>query len=365
MPRKLLQEALVVWRQQIVPNTLRSELHTQVLKQLRAMQLQPQAEGVTRDGMFSVDIMVKFQGCGVALEVLGPTHYTANLVVVPSPQQGRLQQTPSSSSASSAQEHGEEQAEVMAAAQQQQQHQLPQHMLLGPELLRFRLLAACGLALAAVSSFEASGAVATPAGTQALRELLLYKLTEAVQLHKQQQLLSKQQQQPANANASSSSGSSLDSADEDLQPASPGAAAGRRRGAGGGRTGAGADLSRLVAQQGFSEVQVRMRTTRKQHLQGRAQRRKDAQIRRIRETEQAALQTLFTAAAAAAANQRDRGTAAGAEGGVEGGGAADGTAAAATQGGGGEGVRVGEAASVLSSDAEFDLNLDLDHLDLT
>lgn len=268
IPKALLQNALHVWQQQLVPVVVLSELHREVLGQLTAMQLKPVAEALTADGMFSVDIMVQHKGCTVALEVLGPEHYTANKV------------TP-----------------IVAASQQQRQdqEQQQQHVLMGPDLLRFRLLAARGFALAAVSSFEAAGAVSTPAGAKALRQLLQQKLSEAVDLH-QQQL----QQQEATPQPSQDTSSTILPAS--YPPSSSKAQARRGRRKEGkqdstqqqpGQQSHGA-LSRFALQPGFSDAQDRMRRNRAVHLEQRSAVQQQQELGR-RRTE--AMQTLLSAAA--------------------------------------------------------------------
>jgi hypothetical protein len=261
--------------------------------------------------MFSVDIIVNYRGCAVAVEVLGPDHYTANTVRVDS-----------------------------AAAPQQQQGEgvEQQHALLGPELLRFRLLAVRGLALAAVSSFEAAGAVSTAAGAQALRRLLKYKLQEAVQLHGQH----------THYVGASAEGTPAGEAAATVRQAGQG----KRRGAVSAQPkqpmvqqGQDPLLSRLLLQPGFSEKQQRVRRSRAQHLQQQQQQRENG--RRLHGKQQA-VQTLLTAAVV---DQRaGRATAPPA------------AAGAGRKGGGGvDGVMTSSVESA-EFDLEFDLPLNLEEL---
>jgi hypothetical protein len=285
--------------------------------QLAAMGLNPVAEGVTKDGMFSVDIIVNYRGCAVAVEVLGPDHYTANTVRMNTANAGSPEQ---------------QQVPGLEPPQQQQQQQ---HVLLGPELLRFRLLAVRGLALAAVSSFEAAGAVSTAAGAQALRQLLKYKLQEAVQLHAQHT------QRAAGPGEGTPAGEVAAAAEQVGQ--------GRHRGAVSAQTqqqskqrqqqqGGDPLLSRLILQPGFSEKQQRVRRSRAQHLQQQEQRRGNVGMLRGK---QQAVQTLLTAAVV---DQRT--------------GRATAPPAAAGAGGNGRAGVDGVMTSSVES-AEFDLEFDL------
>lgn len=255
-----------VWQQQLVPVVVLSELHREVLGQLTAMQLKPVAEALTADGMFSVDIMVKHKGCTVALEVLGPEHYTSNKV------------TPVATTSQQQQRQEHEQ-------HQQQQ----QHVLMGPDLLRFRLLAARGFALAAVSSFEAAGAVSTPAGAKALRQLLQQKLSEAVDLQPSQPPQPSQGaistelpagHPPASSKAKAKRGRRKDGKqDSTQQPPTQ-----QSHGA----------VSRFALQPGFSDAQDRMRRNRAVHIEQRIAVQQQQELGR-RRTE--AMQTLLSAAA--------------------------------------------------------------------
>lgn len=165
LPKPLMDQALFFWQHELVPTTTHSSLHGEVMSELSALRLRPTKEGVTPDGMFSVDCMVKFQGCEVALEVMGAEHYSCNKVLPLDHQQ--QQQGPTGGGSNS-------RGLPPAAAAE------PQHVLLGPEVLRMRLLAARGYALATVSAFEWER-VKSKGGA---RELLLLKLQEAVQRHK-------------------------------------------------------------------------------------------------------------------------------------------------------------------------------------
>jgi hypothetical protein len=197
LPQPLVTSALQVWQQQLVPAVTRSDMQAAVLSHLRGMQLQPVLEGVTPDGMFSVDVMLRYGGVDVALEVMGPEHYSVNEVLLrpaaaaaagadhnQQQQASNVRTAPSGrSSRSRAQRGGNATGAAAAdeAGQQQQQPPRPQHVLSGPDLLRLRLLAARGFALAAVSSYELGALLSRrPA---AVRQLLRGKLDEAVAHH--------------------------------------------------------------------------------------------------------------------------------------------------------------------------------------
>jgi hypothetical protein len=331
IPRPLLNSATTMWRQQLVPMVVHSQLHSHVLSQLSAMQVPFASEGVTPDGMFSVDVIVQHRGTAVALEVLGPDHYTSNRVPVPA-------------GAAIAQQQQQQQQQGSEVSLQQQQQQ---HVLLGPELLRFRLLAARNFALAAVSSFEAAGAVSTTAGAQALRQVIKKKLDEAVLLH--------QQYRAANAQLCADVTSSSSSASGGSQQAAAGGKGRVRRSAQQQQRGVDGQLdpslSRLMLQPGFTEQQQRVRRSRTEQRQQRQQYREG--LATVGNKQQA-MQTLLTAAAVRRGRKKAEPPAAAA------------AAAAGVEGSG------GGAAGALSSvedqfesvvfDSEFDLPLDLEDL---
>lgn len=179
-----MQNSLTYWKQQMVPIVTKSLLQKGVLQQLKLMGLEAHPEFVSADGMFSVDIMVNFHGCQVAVEVTGPMHYTSNQVAVTGMAAGTC---------------------VM---QHQQQSGEMQYMLLGPDLLRFKLLAARGFAVVAVSVYEAQEALRVPSGAVALRQALRRKLEAAVTLHKQ---LSDSSRSSSSSGKGAGSSSSIDS----------------------------------------------------------------------------------------------------------------------------------------------------------
>jgi hypothetical protein len=311
LPAKLLKEAMTVWKHKLVPLVVFSQLHSQVLGQLAAMRLPLVSEAVTPDGMFSVDILVQYKGCAVALEVLGPEHYTSNMLpVVP---RGTARSSSSSSS----------------PLQQQQQQQ--QHVLLGPDLLRFRLLAARNLALAAVSSFEASGAVSTAGGAQALRQLLKQKLEEAVQLHLQYRAanthLLRDVKAPPPGTAGARRRVRRQQQQQQQQAREPG-------------------LSRLMTQPGFTDKQQQMRRSRVQRQQQQA-------VAQTYINRKQAMQTLLTAA-----GEGGVGDAGGDAGDAD----ADVNAAAAGAAGVMSVVEDMFASTAATFDSEFDLPLDLEEL---
>jgi hypothetical protein len=265
--------------------------------------------------MFSVDIMVVFKDCSVAIEVLGPDHYTANTMA----------------------------ASVPGGNGRQQQQQ--QHVLLGSELLRFRLLSARGFALAAVSAFETSGMVATAAGTTALRKLLKQKLEEAVAIQ--------QQYMAAQRTALSGSASADGAPDRQMrrQP-QPQKQQQRQQGAGP-SSNVDPQLSRLVTQAGYSQEQQRVRRSKAKYLEQRQQQYEQRGL----SVKQEAMQTLLSAAGQASAAAAP---------------------ASSVLGDGFAGVSDGfevelpgvsdtfeERFERTAPDSEFDLPLDLDGLDLS
>jgi hypothetical protein len=316
----LLQEALSIWRSQLVPTVVLSQLHSRVLAQLTAMQLQPTCEAVTPDGLFSVDIVVAYKGVRVAIEVLGPDHYTANTVAV-SPLAGSSGLPPPP----------------------------PQHMLLGSELLRFRLLSARGFALAAVSAFEMAGAGATAAGTQALRKLLKQKLEEAVAV--QQQYMAAQG--AASPGPASADGAPSMQQQDRRQQQVPQQQRQRRAGS---SSIIDPQLSRLATQAGYTEQQQRVRRSKAKYLEQRQQQHE----RRGLPIQQEAMQTLMSAA-----GQAPAGAAAAASGaaGDEFADASDGFANESASGLDSFEQRL-ELYEQTAPDSEFDLPLDLEGLDL-
>jgi hypothetical protein len=334
IPRPLLNSATTMWRNQLVPMVVHSQLHSQVLTQLSAMQVPFASEGVTPDGMFSVDVTVRYRGTTVALEVLGPDHYTSNRVAI-------------SAGTDVVQRQQQQQQQKLDAFLQQRQQQ---HVLLGPELLRFRLLAARNFALAAISSFEAAGAVSTLAGAQALRQLLKQKLEEAVLLHQQYKKANAELFHDGNSSSSSSAGAgSQQAAAGGKGTVSRSGEQQRQRQQQGLEGQLDPALSRLMHQPGFTEQQQRVRRSRTEQRQQRQQYREGLAAAG---NKQQAMQTLLTAAAVRKGRKK----------------AEPAAAAAVVEGSGGD----ADAAEALSSvedqfervvfDAEFDLPLDLEDL---
>ena len=75
LPPALYQAARNSWTAS-VEATSPSRLQKAVQRALRGMDLEPQSEVCTEDGLFSVDIMVEVEGRRVGVEVDGPTHFT-------------------------------------------------------------------------------------------------------------------------------------------------------------------------------------------------------------------------------------------------------------------------------------------------
>jgi hypothetical protein len=222
LPARLVATATELWRQQVVPAVSHSDMQAALLGQLKAMQLQPQLEARTPDGMFSVDIILSYKAVPVALEVMGPEHFSANQVVLPA-EAGAAAQAQAPLPAGT---KGGAAASAPAAAQPPQPPQPPQHVLSGPDLLRLRLLAARGFALAVVSSFELGTLLSRrPAAVQ---QLLADKLEEAVVLHSQQQQGLPQQQPSRDSLAPAAASSSRTRRRQQQQRADDDAAGGRR-----------------------------------------------------------------------------------------------------------------------------------------
>eukprot|EP00775_Hariotina_reticulata_P008439 gene8439-8623_t len=136
MSRPLMAQALQLWQTELVPAVTPSQLQHEVACELTALKLKPVTEGLTPDGMFSVDILLRYKGYDVALEVMGVEHYSSN----------------------QKSEHG--------------------HLLLGSDQLRLRLLAARGYRLVIVNNYDWEAVRDQPG---ALRQLLRQKLEEAVE----------------------------------------------------------------------------------------------------------------------------------------------------------------------------------------
>jgi hypothetical protein len=200
LPRNFLSQGVTLWQQQLVPAVVRSPFHSEVLGTLAAMKLPAVCEGVTPDGMFSVDIIVKFRGCQVAIEAMGTEHFTVNKVSLPTHHHQQQKQQDSGTQPQPSprrrtrkqlqqqrQQVLQEGHEVLASEKQisgsnptADDHAVagePRHMLLGPDLLRMRLLAARGYGLATVSSYEWEQ---VRGKTAAQQQLLQQKLEDAV-----------------------------------------------------------------------------------------------------------------------------------------------------------------------------------------
>ena len=76
LPAGLYQAARNSWVASVGTVTS-SELQKAVYRALRRMDLAPEHEGHTGDGLFSVDVMVEVEGRQVGVEVDGPSHFTA------------------------------------------------------------------------------------------------------------------------------------------------------------------------------------------------------------------------------------------------------------------------------------------------
>ena len=73
----LVRRARDAWTQ-ATTQTSESQFQRQVLKELLAMGLTCCMEGLTRDRLFSVDVMVRGEaGQDIAVEVDGPSHFTS------------------------------------------------------------------------------------------------------------------------------------------------------------------------------------------------------------------------------------------------------------------------------------------------
>jgi hypothetical protein len=156
MSRPLMAQALQLWQKELVPAVTLSPLQREVVCELAALKLQPVSEGLTPDGMFSVDVLLRYKGCKVALEVMGMEHYSCNQLLMPAEAQ---------------------QQQVKGAAAGPCSSPEPQHVLLGPDQLRLRLLAARGYKLVTVSNYDREALRDEPG---ALRQLLQQKLQFAV-----------------------------------------------------------------------------------------------------------------------------------------------------------------------------------------
>ncbi|KAF8062099.1 hypothetical protein HT031_004359 [Scenedesmus sp. PABB004] len=306
LPARLVAQVTHMWQHELVPAVQRSGLHSQVLLALTALRLRPVCEGITPDGMFSVDVMLRYKGADVALEVMGAEHYTSNTLPL-----GMPPAPPAPAAAA-------------AAVQQQQQHvqaQRRHHLLLGPEQLRLRLLAARGYALATVSSFDWEARGGTAAGAAAL---LLGKLDDAVAAHAAAAAATQQeQQQQLGGAAAPARGRAADR----RRTAARGPQPGRYGDDGGAAAEPPAVVSRLLAQAGRSRRAARGLLRRQQYAQDRAA----AQA-------QGAGLLLAAAGAAGAAPSEHAGAAASAE------------------------PAPGAAALLGEGDGEFDMELDLDAL---
>lgn len=82
LPPNLIDRAREYWTHSLVPQTSESSFHTEVYRHLTMMNMQPRSEVRTEDGLFSIDIAVMYKGHNVALEAMGPSHFTANSVQV-------------------------------------------------------------------------------------------------------------------------------------------------------------------------------------------------------------------------------------------------------------------------------------------